>query len=388
MNKKRGILLTIIIIFTFTGGFFSGVLYTNKHESKPYITVKQAQKSIKNPIQKEKPKLEKPNDRVLIGYIQDYRDPNMVDYSKLTHIIFSFAHPSKNGDILLNGELAIKNLRTMVAKAHKHDTKVMLAVGGWFHISGGESYSYFKAAISKPVSRTKLVNELVSISDREKLDGIDIDFEHPRSSTDAKNLMIFTKELSQKLHSRNKELSIAVNAKVHSVAGTEINNVVYNPTMFQYVNHVNIMAYDGQWDGGYNAANLSPYPYTENIVNYWTKLFDRNKLSKEKLVLGVPFYAQPVNPAINQVSYSAIIKNNPANAHKDTVKMNGTTYYYNGDTTVQKKTKLALDHGFGGMMMWEAGHDAKGQYSLTSVIYDVLNNRNLFASKENMNSKK
>ncbi len=173
----------------------------------------------------------------------------------------------------LNEESALNNLRTHVTNAHKQDKKVLLAIGGWFHIKGGRSYDYFKEAINDPIARTQLVTELVNIVDRENLDGIDIDFEHPRSKEDAQNLAFFTKELSVLLHQKNKELSIAVNAKIHSVSGTEINYVVYEPTMFQYVDHVNIMAYDGQWDDGYDAANLSPYPYTENIVNYWTSLF-------------------------------------------------------------------------------------------------------------------
>ena len=118
----------------------------------------------------------------------------------------------------------------------------------------------------------------------------------------------FTSELSTQLHPKGKELSIAVYAKIDAVTGTKMGFVVYEPSMFQHVDHVNIMAYDGQWDGGYNAANLSPYPFTEKIVNYWAILFDENNLPKEKLVLGVPFYAQPEDPAIKQVSYAAIIK--------------------------------------------------------------------------------
>ena len=39
---------------------------------------------------------------------------------------------------------------------------------------------------------------------------------------------------------------------------------------------------------------------------------------------------------------------------------------------MQKKTNLALNHGFGGMMLWEAGHDSTGDQSLTSVIYNEL----------------
>ena len=280
---------------------------------------------------------------------------------------------------MLNGDSALKNLRITVSNAHRQDKKVLLAIGGWFHINGGQSYDYFKEAISIPTSRTQLVKELEMIVERENLDGIDIDFEHPRSKEDAQNLASFTKELSDILHQKNKELSIAVNAKIHSVAGTEFTNVVYEPTMFEYVDYVNIMAYDGQWDGEYNAANLSPYHYSEKIVNYWSRLFDRYLISREKLILGVPFYAQPEDPNSKQISYNTIIKNNPIHAESDTVNINGITYHYNGEYTMKKKTKLALDNGFGGMMMWEIGHDAEGSYSLIQTISDTIKSDNQYA---------
>ncbi|SDN30321.1 glycoside hydrolase family 18 protein [Bacillus sp. OK048] len=372
--KKHRVLLALVILFTFIGGIYTGIIYsTNKAEqaSTP-LKIKESPKSVKNLEKKEIPQESLEESKVLVGYVQDFRDPNVVDYSKLTHVIFSFAHPTAEGGILLNGDSAINNLRTMVNKAKEHNTKVILAVGGWFHINGGKSYEPFKTAISNPESRTRLVNELTSIVDRENLDGIDIDFEHPRSKADAANLAAFTNELSNQLQPKGKELSIAVYAKIHAVTGTEMGFVVYEPSMFQHVDHVNIMAYDGQWDGGYNAANLSPYPFTEKIVNYWATLFDDNNLPKEKLVLGVPFYAQPEDPATKQISYAAIINQDPANAANDTVSMNGTTYHYNGVNTIQKKTNLALDHGFGGMMLWEAGHDSKGDHSLTTVIYNEL----------------
>ncbi|KMY50281.1 glycoside hydrolase family 18 protein [Peribacillus loiseleuriae] len=380
--KNLKLLLLLVLVITFTGGFFAGKLFSTNNQQER-LTMEQTTKSAIKPVPKQLPKLESEQAKVLIGYIQDFRDPDKLDYDNMTHIIFSFAHPTKDGGLLLNGETALNNLRVMVSKAHMHDTKVILAVGGWYHIQGGESYEYFKSAIANPVSRYKLINELVSIVDRENLDGIDIDFEHPRSWEDAQDLASFIKVLSEKLHDKDKELSTAVQAKINSVTGSEINNVLYEPSMFEYVDHVNIMAYDGQWDGGYVAANLSPYPFNEKVVNYWTKLFEAHNLSKEKLVLGVPFYAQPEDPSIKQISYEAIIKNNPKNAERDTVNMNGTTYYYNGAKTIQKKTKLALDNGFGGMMLWEAGHDAKGLFSLTGVISKALKADDIYVFKQN-----
>ncbi|KKI91972.1 chitinase [Bacillus sp. SA1-12] len=373
--KKRFLLLTITFIFIFIGGFFSGIFYSNSNIEQRNIQL--APKSGKQPKQKPAPKIEQTQPNVLIGYVQDFRDPATIDYSKLSHIIFSFAHPAKDGSVLMNGESALSNLRAMVQKAHKQDTKVMLAVGGWYHLHGGESYNYFKTAIANSSSRTKLINGLMEIVERENLDGIDIDFEHPRTEEDAKHLTAFTRSLSSILHSKNKELSIAVYSKIHSVSGEVVTSVIYEPTMFKHVDHVNIMAYDGQWDGEYNAANLSPYPFTENIVNYWATLFEKHGISKEKLVLGVPVYAQPENLSINQASYAAIINNDPKNAMRDRVEMNGTIYHYNGVATIQKKTKLALDNGFGGMMIWELGQDAHGEDSLTSVMAKMIEEKHL-----------
>jgi chitinase len=141
-----------------------------------------------------------------------------------------------------------------------------------------------------------------------------------------------------------------------------------------------IMAYDSQWDGEYNAANLSPYDHNVNIVNYWTNLFDQYQISREKLVLGVPLYGQPEDPQIKQVSYEAIINQDPQDAGYDKVSMNGTVYHYNGTGTVEKKTKLALDYGLGGMMVWETGLDAKGTNSLTGVISRILESEEMLAS--------
>jgi chitinase len=371
--KKRRLLLPFVIILTFVAGFLTGIFSSMTTKT---LTIQEMSLSRKQSQTKEVPKEDK---KVLIGYVQDFRNPNEIDYDNLTHIIFSFAHPTKDGNVLLNGDTALGNMRAIVNEAGKTNTKVMLAVGGWYHMEGGESYPYFKEAISNPASRTKLVQELKKIVQEEQLDGIDVDFEHPRSIGDANNLAIFIKDLKSTLEKDKKELSIAVNAKVHSVAGTEINNVQYEPTMFKDVDYVNIMAYDGQWDGEYNAANLSPFEFNKNIVNYWTRLFDSHQIPREKLVLGIPSYGQPENPNIKQVSYGAIINNNPENAKRDFVSMNGTTYHYNGVKTVQNKTKLAMDNGLGGMMLWEVGLDAPDSYSLTSTIAKILGEIQFYA---------
>ncbi|MGM0844849.1 MAG: glycoside hydrolase family 18 protein [Bacillota bacterium] len=368
-------LLLLAMGLVFTGGFYAGTSSEVVQTGKIKAELHPSRAEEINMLLKEVKEKKKPSSKVVMGYVQDHHDPLKLNYQYLTHVIFSFAHPTADGDLLFSGDHAQNNLRQTVKLAQDNDTKVLLAVGGWFHIEGGATYPYFKEAISNEDTRTTLVTELLEVVNNENLDGVDIDFEHPRSLSDAENLASFMKELNSKLKDYDKELSIAVYSKIDSVTGQENKSVVFLPSMFRDVDYVNIMAYDGQWDGSYNAANLSPYSFTENIVQYWSRFFDDNDLPTDKLVLGVPFYAQPEDPSEPAVSFSTIIDKGTENADRDVVTIDGLTYHYNGKSTIQRKTELAMLNEFGGMMIWEAGHDAKGTHSLAKVISEVVENK-------------
>ncbi|WP_226665497.1 glycoside hydrolase family 18 protein [Metabacillus litoralis] len=350
--------ILIFVVGVFSGIFYSSFTNESEIESNPSNRIMTKEEPVKGGTK-------------LIGYVQDFRDPTGLNIKELTHIIFSFAHPTSNGELLMNGEAAYTNLQTITKKAHKQNTKVFLAVGGWYHIEGGTSYDYFKEAISKDHSKSKLINELMKITQKHNLDGIDIDFEHPRSSEDAAHLLSFIKDLSNQLHGEDKELSIAVYSKVNSVTGEEVKSIVYDSEMFKFVDHVNIMAYDGHWDDEYDAAFLSPFSFTHDIVSYWTNMFDELGISRNKLVLGVPFYAQPEEETETQLAYNEIIAHDVTNSDQDRAIINEMIYHYNGTKTIKRKTKLAIVNGLGGMMIWEIGHDAPGDQSLMNVIAEI-----------------
>ena len=103
--KKRNLLLSLVLILTFIGGFYTGV-WVSPNDKSQEITEngENSNKKQTSNDQTEKNKTiekiesqnkEKEDDnKVLIGYVQDFRDPQTIDYSELTHIIFSFAHPT------------------------------------------------------------------------------------------------------------------------------------------------------------------------------------------------------------------------------------------------------------------------------------------------------
>jgi chitinase len=127
------------------------------------------------------------------------------------------------------------------------------------------------------------------------------------------------------------------------------------PEVFEIVDFMNIMAYDG--DG----QNHSPYEYALQALDYW----EGRGLPKEKMVLGVPFYGRP-----SEATYRELVANDPQAAQSDSSSYLGGMVYYNGIPTIQAKTNLALQRG-SGIMIWELSQDTTDDTSLLNAIFQT-----------------
>src|SRR5690606_14783413 len=92
---------------------------------------------------------------------------------------------------------------------------------------------------------------------------------------------------------------------------------------------------------------------------YWT---DRG-LIRDKLVLGVPFYARP-----SWSAYKTYVAADIKNACADTAAGS----IYNGIPTIRAKAALA-DANACGVMMWELSQDTTDETSLLKAIWEVIN---------------
>jgi chitinase len=263
-----------------------------------------------------------------------------IQYSKLTHIMYSFARPNANGTLKPLENTA--KLNQIVQLGRQHDVKVLIAVGGW---NNGDD-SPFETLAASATGRSTLVNSLVALVEQYGLDGVDMDWEYPDPGTSANNFTLLMRDLSSAMKQRGKLLTAAVSAKLQ---GGGIQTAA-----FAYVDFLNIMTYDG----GTPHANLD---WTIDAVNYWKG----RGLPKEKAVMGVPFYSRPGN-----LSLIDIIKRDPANANKDCAVINGTNECYNGLPTLRTKTRWALANA-GGMMNWQLAQDATGENSGLNAIYQA-----------------
>jgi len=128
------------------------------------------------------------------------------------------------------------------------------------------------------------------------------------------------------------------------------------------------MAYDGAGFWNPNAPGQhSSIDFAKSNVAYW---LDRG-LSKDKAVLGVPFYGYGFGKAFREgdYSYSEIVNKYPGAEKLDQV---GATIWYNGIPTIQAKAQYVVDNQLAGIMIWSLDADVKGDRSLLDALHKTL----------------
>ncbi len=273
---------------------------------------------------------------IVLAYVTDGIFADIIPYDKLTHINYSFLTPKADGTFnpINNGW----KLQQIVETAHEHDVKVSISVGGW----GWDAQ--FEELAANPESRNAFVQNLKAFVDEYQLDGVDVDWEYPDPGLSSQNFLTLIQELRAAMP--EKLLTTAV------VSHGDDNGLGVPNESFELFDFVNIMTYDGPDHGSMEQF--------ERGLSYWSE----RGLPKEKIVMGVPFYGDPNMP------YFKIVAADPNAAQTDTFDYFGTTYHYNGIPTIQTKTRIAMDQARG-IMFWTLDHDAQGDLSLLSAIYET-----------------
>ncbi|MFB9932277.1 glycosyl hydrolase family 18 protein [Photobacterium aphoticum] len=300
------------------------------------------------------------SDFKVVGYFPSWQgSTDAVQYDKLTHINYAFLLPNADGTLKpLEGS---HTLKALVQKAHAQNVKVGIAIGGW---NGGDD-SAFETLASNPVTRTAFVTNVMAFVNQYGLDGVDMDWEYPDPGTSADNFALLMGELSQALRAEGKFLTAAVVALGYTGNGIK-------PEVFDDIDFLNLMAYDK------NNGDHASYQFAVESIQYW----QAKGLSKEKTVLGTPFYSRP-----GWKKYKDIVAIDPAQACLDTLTKdaNGnviSTNYYNGIPTIAKKTQLALDTA-GGIMNWELTQDTNDDFSLLKAMNDTIKGNPIVACDGN-----
>lgn len=336
-----------------------GVWELLKEETKQEAPIiKQQENEIQTPSQN----MQTQSDFKVIAYYPSWK-PNEIEkiqFDVVTHVIYAFAIPTKEASLkpLENSDM----VKQLIAKAHENNRFVLLAIGGWSD-NGAILEPVFKQATQTDEKIKKFGDEIIKMCHTYGFDGIDIDWEHPRkddaSTQQYEKLMLY---LSEQLHKEGKILTSAVLGGVSADGNILYDAAAHSDKVLNAVDWIHVMAYDGG-DG----QRYSSYEFSVNCANYWK---ETRKLSPNKIVLGVPFYARP-----SWASYEEILKSNENAFQTDHIVYNGMDVYYNGKETIQNKTKFAKQF-LGGIMIWEITQDTSNkEKSLVWAIKQEINRK-------------
>ncbi len=287
----------------------------------------------------------------IVGYVPNWIDVSSFaqnfNFKQVTHINYAFQNPNSTGDLVESNS----GLTILIEKAHQNNVKVLISLGG----AGSADVpvrTYYQDLISTSAKRAGFIHKIVIYLNKFKIDGLDVDEEGPAINS---NYGYFIKQLADSLRPQGKLLTAAVGWGAENIPNSCL-------PLFDWVN---LMAYDltGSWDLN-NAGQHSPYLYAQQMIKEW-KI---RGVKKENLCLGLPFYGYGFYKMPGSYTYSNIITRFPEAWQKDQV---GDTIYYNGMSTIWKKTKLALAET-SGVMIWELSNDVKSDKSLLKVISSTV----------------
>lgn len=339
--KVRKLIYTIIAVLVLTGMFSATV-----------------------PAQENKDEGNKREFKVIGYYSGDlFNEPvENLQTDKLTHVIYAFLIPKKDGTLV---ELKkSEQLKELVEQSHKDGAEIFIAVGGWSY-EGNPLQPVFEEVAASDETRKLLIENICNFVDEYKLDGVELDWEHPNKNTiaDYEKLAV---ELSSALKLKGKEMTAALNGAWSETAGPEPSMVLSDKCLESF-SFINVMAYDT------NNADHSPVWFTESSIDYWLN----RGVKAEDIAIGMPLYARP-----SWMQYRHLVALNPEYAFVDYAPTTPSESYYNGINTLREKTIIAMNKA-GGVMLFDVNEDTNDEYSIVSMI-DNLIKRTENLSKEEL----
>jgi chitinase len=300
----------------------------------------------------------------VVGYFPSYRNPASVPdvkFKMINVVNYAFFTVDASGGLVLNSPATFT---TVVAKAKTNNAKIFMSING--------SAADFKNMAATSTGRNSFIKLIMGNMRQYALDGVDIDWEFP-STADGTDITFtaLMKELSDSCH-RDAKYYLTAAVTAGKYAGG-IRDAI-KTELFTYVDWLNIMVYD-DFSTTLSYRHHSDMTLTQLCLNYWV---NTRGLPKNKCVLGLPAYGRPsgITQTNTILTYAGILAQG-GSPQSDSAMVTSSGYsspymvYYNGVTTIKKKTMLAKELA-NGVMMWEKGQDTHDASSLLKAACDTI----------------
>jgi len=330
---------------------------------------------------------QKPINFQIVGfypYWEQKKFPPCVAINDNINLLYhAFVSVDKNGNLVVPKNFDNKEI---IDIAKNKNIKVILSVGG------GNTSSYFSSVLNNPLLFQNFADQLVNFIQKNKYNGVDIDWEFPKNSNDSLNLNKFVQFLRQSL---GNDYIISVDLPYANYTGRYFDI----DFLKHFVNYFIVMTYDyaGAWShiSGYNAPLKSGFCNTHDIqksIEYWLA----RGVDSKKIFLGIPFYGRAFNAdepcqEFNQ-SYAATYRNILSLLKNENYQyfwdfMTKTPYlvnkkdkiYYSFDdsSSINDKIRYAFQMNLGGIAIWEITQDIVDNHHLLlpEIVQTIKNNQ-------------
>ena len=272
----------------------------------------------------------------LVGYLPYGRAAALEvgRFPGLTDLMLFSGEPRADGS--LDATRLDKTPWEKVTAVRASGTRVHLCLGGW-----GRS-RHFAAVTADPARRARFVAEVARYCAERGLDGVDLDWEHPRGAAELAAYGLLIDELKAAMAARKGEVTLTL-----ASAGQ------LPPGGGRRADRVQLMAYDMP---GRHATSEAAQARVEALV--------AAGVPADRLILGVPFYGRGVTERDRTLPYREILVRHAPRPEQD----DADGLHFNGPATMARKAAWVRERGLGGMMAWELTQDAAGEASLLQVL--------------------
>ncbi len=276
---------------------------------------------------------------IVAAYLPDYRLATFrpEQAAGLTDLVLFSVRPDPDGHVRDPG-LVLPWLDARAPRRGPPPFRTLVSVGG----GANHRSDAFARVTAEPELLRRFVSELVELSARYQLDGLDIDWEPIDRPEAREHLAQLLVELKRALASRRVLVTVAVGDPSALL-----------PEAVAAVDRVHLMAYDGPAHGSLTLA-------TRKVEAALAQ-----GIPARKLCLGVPLYALgPSAPA----SWRELVTRHHLEPDQDAVD----GLRFNGVETARAKARLVREKRLGGVFFWELTQDARGGASLIGVVREAL----------------
>ncbi|WWC90512.1 uncharacterized protein L201_005448 [Kwoniella dendrophila CBS 6074] len=335
--------------------------------------------------------------------------PQQIPVNDLTHINYAFANINKDsGEVVLSDSWADVEIHfdgdkwdepgtnlygcfkaIYLLKKSNRNLKVLLSIGGWTYSSNFVNIIHHSWRKTFVDSAVKLVQDL-------GIDGLDIDYEYPKTSAEAEAYVALLAELRAglvQLAHNNQQPATQYELSVAAPCGMENMKILRAKDMDASLDFWNLMAYDfaGSWDqvAGHQANLYADNPEA-NSVDKAVRFYNLQGIDRSKLVIGMPLYGRAFAntdgiglpyQGTGEGSWEAGMWDYKALPQPGAQEINdprlGASYSYDPhkrllisyDTPAiaHQKARYVNGEGLGGAMFWELDADKPADSGLSLV---------------------